>query len=576
MKHLVHLRRLLLALNWLLAGLACQAQAPAWQMAIAANNPSLGYNSGARATATDAAGNVYIAGSFSRMATFGSITLTSVGPYDMFVAKWSPITRTFVWAKQTTNASPGGYAAARALAVYGGSVYVAGSFSGTAAFFDGLTLSNTGIGNYEDLFVAKLTDAGPTASFAWVQSVGGTRTEVATGLALNENILYVTGHSDSPTTSFGSTTLTNTGNTNGFVAKLLDDGSTGTFGWVQVIAGPSADDVNAVVVANGQLYITGFFYGTSTLAGATLTSAGGADMFVAKLTDQGPTAALGWARALGGAANDFGAGLAVQGAAVYVAGTFNGTTTSFGSTVLTSAGGADACLIKLVDGGPTSTVGWVQKVGGPEGDVGKRVAVKGNAVYLLGDFGISPYNSAITTAVAGATTLTSVGGNDVFLAKYLDAGSTSSLAWVQQAGSQDVEDAGDLTFSGNKMYVCGSFAGPVLLLSPLALAKMYVNGVASAFLASLTEPLLPTTPASALAGLRLWPNPAQGSTAVLVPAGAGAARLTLLDAVGRAVRRQAATPGLATALDLAGLAPGVYVLRVQAGEESGVRRLVVE
>jgi|GEM_PF-645882 len=82
-------------------------------------------------------------------------------------------------------------------------------------------------------------------------------------------------------------------------------------------------------------------------------------------------------------------------------------------------------------------------------------------------------------------------------------------------------------------------------------------------------------------GLGLYPNPAHGSAQVSLPAvpGASQATLTLVDALGRVVRRQSvglSAAGALTAIDLSSLAPGVYALRTQAGAETAVRRLVVE
>ncbi len=92
--------------------------------------------------------------------------------------------------------------------------------------------------------------------------------------------------------------------------------------------------------------------------------------------------------------------------------------------------------------------------------------------------------------------------------------------------------------------------------------------------------LATTTASLNAASLGLAPNPAHGRTTVLVPAVAGATRatLTLSDALGRAVRTvSAALPaaGLRQELNLEGLAPGVYLLQVQAGTERASRRLLV-
>ena len=84
---------------------------------------------------------------------------------------------------------------------------------------------------------------------------------------------------------------------------------------------------------------------------------------------------------------------------------------------------------------------------------------------------------------------------------------------------------------------------------------------------------------AALAGASLYPNPATGSTTVTLPAlpGATSATLTLCDTLIRTVlsRRTALLPtGNSQALDLRGLASGVYVLPLEAGDAKP--KLVVE
>lgn len=79
----------------------------------------------------------------------------------------------------------------------------------------------------------------------------------------------------------------------------------------------------------------------------------------------------------------------------------------------------------------------------------------------------------------------------------------------------------------------------------------------------------------------LAPNPARTAATLELPAvaGAGTAVLALLDALGRAVRTETvALPaaGLRHEFGLAGLAPGLYLLRVTAGAAAATRRLMVE
>ncbi|HEX8328115.1 MAG TPA: T9SS type A sorting domain-containing protein [Hymenobacter sp.] len=93
--------------------------------------------------------------------------------------------------------------------------------------------------------------------------------------------------------------------------------------------------------------------------------------------------------------------------------------------------------------------------------------------------------------------------------------------------------------------------------------------------------LLATTPPRWSAAVEVYPNPAHGAATVRLPgreAGANSASLTLFDAVGRTLLRQramlGATAGIA-ALPLDNVANGLYLLRVQIGRETVVRRVEV-
>ena len=84
------------------------------------------------------------------------------------------------------------------------------------------------------------------------------------------------------------------------------------------------------------------------------------------------------------------------------------------------------------------------------------------------------------------------------------------------------------------------------------------------------------------AGVQLAPNPTRGDFEVQVPALAGGAttvRVELRSVLGQSVRQLSAplpAAGAHLTIPAAGLAPGVYLLRLQAGEDTLVRRVVVE
>jgi hypothetical protein len=87
---------------------------------------------------------------------------------------------------------------------------------------------------------------------------------------------------------------------------------------------------------------------------------------------------------------------------------------------------------------------------------------------------------------------------------------------------------------------------------------------------------LPTVAGALQTALSVYPNPTHsGQATLLVPAGTANGQVQVLDALGRLVRLQALAAGGNTTLKLAGLPAGVYLVRVQAGDEQATRRLIL-
>ena len=562
MKHtrsLVFASRLTALLLLLLNSVLAQAQAPVWQTAIATG----GGGSRVEATVTDASGNVYVAGGFSGTVNFGNTTLVSAGSSDIFVAKWSSTSGSFAWAQRAGGSD---YDYAAALALNGSNVYVTGAFIGTAGFG---TTSLTSTGSF-DVFVAKLNDAGSSASFSWAQRAGGNSGDFCYAVAVNGPNVYVAGFSDSSTVALGSITLTNTSSNNGFVAKLLDAGNAVTFAWAHSFGNGFTRSPLAVTGAN--VYVGGAFGGTATFGGFSLTSPGTnvASGFMAKLTDAGSSSSFVWVQQASGTGSTGLTALAMStSGALYGAGYFSGTA-AFGGVGLTSVGGLDGFVTKLIDGGSTGIFAWAQRAGGPGDDQANALTVSGSTVYVAGNFSGS-------TATFGATSLNSSGSTDLFVARLNDVGNTSSFAWAQQAGGLGLDNATTMAVARNGViYVGGTVIPPAFFGSQTVTGP--VNSEVG-FLASLTDATgLATASPTALAGLTISPNPAHAlATVQLLPIpGVTTATLTLFDALGRAVRTQTAATNARTELDLTGLSAGLYALRVQAGSAIATRRLMVE
>jgi hypothetical protein len=554
-------------LCWLLLCLAAtmaQAQAPAWQTTIAfrpdLSTPVSG-NLDVIATATDAAGDIYLCGTFNGTAVFGPFLLASSRNYgyDVFVAKWNPRTNTFAWAQR---AGGGGTMSVTSLAVQGSSVYLAGSFFESATF--GAT-TLTCASNRNDVYVAKLTDAGTSTAFTWAvgtQTNGSLFETRDAYLTASNNSLYLATNFVGAAT-LGGRTLFSAGYNDVLVAKLTDAGSSAGFTWAQRAGGAFPDYAYAVAVAGDNVYVAGASSGSADFGSTILSGGNGVVGFVAKLTDAGPTGSFTWAHLAG----QYAYALATSGTSVYLAGTFVGAAT-LGSLSVSSSGSSVASYVtKLTDAGPTSSFTWAQVASGPNNCFVFRLAASGPNVYATGAF--------YQAVQVGNTTLTSYGRYDGLLVKLLDAGSTGSIAWAQQAGGPNNDGLGSILLLNGSVYVGGGMKYD-MQFGRLALTA--VEGSTNGFLASVTDAtLLATASPAQQFPLQVFPNPARGVSTVRLPIGIMATSFVLNDALGRTVRcRFTPAAALGTAeLDLTGLAPGVYTLRTKTFP-TFITRLVVE
>jgi alpha-tubulin suppressor-like RCC1 family protein len=407
--------------------------------------------SSTEATTTDAAGNVYVTGSFTGQIGFGGFVLYSAGNNDIFVAKWEAGTSSWAWA---VRAGGTGHDYGRSIAVSNGNIYIAGNFLSGANTYVGST-ALPGAGGV-DIFLAKYVDNGTSATDVWAIGDGSTTNgEVAYGVAVNGANVYVAGTFNSySNTRFAGTILNGTGGQEMFLAKYVDNGSSVTNGWAVSGGGPNSDLGQGVAVNGSNVYVTGDFHGISTIAGTALTGSG-SDVYVAKYIDNGSTVANGWAVSGGGAGLDESHAIAVSGANVYITGSFGCASNAvFAGTPLVGQGASsafgdnDLFVAKYVDNGATVANGWAVEDGGSDYECGNGIAVGGNSVYIVGRFSTS------TVTIAGSPLLNS-GAADLFVARYTDNGSSASPGAAARGGGALGSEGNAIAVSGGNIYVVG-------------------------------------------------------------------------------------------------------------------------
>ncbi len=339
-------------------------------------------------------------------------------------------------AVSTSVAAAAGDYAYGVSALANGSSIITGSFNGTATF-GSTTLTSAGAA---DTFTAKLNANG---TYVWATRGGGTGDDSALGVSVRANgSSIITGYFDG-TATFGATTLTSSaGSTDTFTAKVNANGS---FAWATKGGGTGTDSASGVsVLVNGSSIITGAFRGTATFGSTTLTSAGAADTFTAKLNANGSYV---WATRGGGTDGDAARGVSARANGwSIITGVFSGTAT-FGSTTLTSVGSVDTFTAKVNANG---SYVWATQGGRSNYDSGQGVSARANGSSII----TGSFNG---TATFGSTTLISAGSDDTFTAK-LNANGT--YAWATRGGGTSADAAYGISVRANgSSIITGIFSG---------------------------------------------------------------------------------------------------------------------
>ena len=280
------------------------------------------------------------------------------------------------------------------------------------------------------LFTTSAVLTAQVPQWQWAKQAGGISGDWGRDISVDANgNSYVTG-CFKETATFGAFTLTSSGGYDVFVAKLDADGN---WQWAKQAGGSGNNYGYGISVdANGNSYVTGRFEGTATFGADTLTSSGFLDVFVAKLDADGNWQ---WAKQAGGSNNDMGYSISVDANGnSYVTGIFQGTAT-FGAFTLTSSGSYiyDVFVAKLDTGGNWQ---WVKQAGGGSNDYGYSISVDANGnSYVTGQFK--------ETATFGSYSLTSSGGQDIFVAKLAGEPIIGDFNDDGYVGSIDLQMIGD-------------------------------------------------------------------------------------------------------------------------------------
>lgn len=306
--------------------------------------------------------------------------------------------------------------------------------------------------------------------FHFAYDMGGTGSDFGRDIATDKSLYYADGSyyvtgTHTGTVDFdpspGVQTRTSAGMQDVFIAKY---DSAGNLLWVTDFGGSLNDVPNSISVYWNDVYVTGLFRGTVDFdpgfGSTTRTASGDADVFLVKFN--GATGAFEWVVTFGGSATgntEGGIGVEALSSGVYVTGTFEGTNINVNPNsafpvYISSTGDQNIFMARY--GHSNGIIWWAKSLGSTTlDDEGLGIVADNDHVYICGSFaGSSDFNPGV---VGG--TLTSVGGNDGFIASYTYTG---TYRWAHRIGGPLNDEVNDIDMDINgHISVTGTVFGNV-------------------------------------------------------------------------------------------------------------------
>lgn len=385
----------------------------------------------------DNQGNLYHTGYFDGEITFGTSTLVSKGGRDIFVAKVNK-DGGWLWA-----VSAGGTSTdfARDIACdNSGNIFITGYFYGTC-YFGMIELSSQAS---SDVFVAKINSNG---EWQWAKSGNGSGFNRANSITCdNLGNAYITGSFEANIT-FGNTTLSTSGNRDIFVVKV---NSNGNFDWV-VKAGGSGQDESLSIkynINNSFAMITGYFSTTANFGNLSVVSAGGRDVYVARIGSNGTWA---WVANVGTSGSEEARAIAVDGSGNGIVTGFYTNAIAFGANNLPQGTERDIFVAKIDKDGAWN---WAARGFGAGNDEPNSIGVDNNGnAYVVGSF--------LDKVNFGNTELTSTADRNFFVARITNSGVWS---WGRAATGNSTIEAGGISVSSTGVCcLSGSFYSNIII-----------------------------------------------------------------------------------------------------------------
>lgn len=386
----------------------------------------------------DSIGNYYLMGDYTSTISFSLnplISLSSSGGNDIFIAKLSP-SRQLLWAEKLAGSSTD--LGANLLIAHNNRILISGTFRSNIQLDPaGIQPSFSGTNFNTDVFLLALDSA---ANFQWANILGGSSTDVAAGLSLRNNEVWIGGY------FANSVDFDPDPNQSALFSALGGDGflagynyNNGNYLQAFQLAGSSFSRVLDVAVdANAKIWSVGALYNSTDFdpigGGFTLSSpsSGNSNSFFASYqSSQFDTA---WASQDREGGDDYlYQSKYLQDGSVLLCGSFEGLIDmdlGAGSTAFISRGSQDIYFAKY---DANLSFSWALHMGGASFDEATSITedIAGN-VYIAGHY----QNSFYFPGANGLDSLVSQSQSSVFLLKYDSQGQFIWAKDIQGLGNE--------------------------------------------------------------------------------------------------------------------------------------------
>lgn len=241
----------------------------------------------------DQNGDILLVGEFQGVADFdpsaGVSNQTSLGTFSAFFAKYDASNGSLIWVERIAGS---GFERAKGVAVdVQDNIYITGVFRGTVDFDNSADHTYVTSAGDQDCFVVKYT---PSGDFLWANHVGGAGNDIGVDLEVDDysNVFISAIFRGTATVydfqNFPKGSFTSNGSSD--IAFLKFD-KQGTYIWGKSGGGTNGDESTAIAIDNqNKMFTTGWFQGSSSFGGTTVSSSGDRDILLAKVNMEGTIA----------------------------------------------------------------------------------------------------------------------------------------------------------------------------------------------------------------------------------------------------------------------------------------------